>query len=136
MYFGFEDESYNIAVELFMKRYYQTIKTFNEINTMLLALLQEDILQLNQPTHSTNQPYFAHDNLRVTVQHPKIFIENPSMLLEFFLYFSEHEECKDISASTRRAIYQSRHLINQSFRSKTDHRKIFSKILALHSNLS
>jgi len=136
VYFGFEDESYNIAVELFMKRYYQTIKTFNEINNILLALIQEDIQSPTTVFPESDHPYFTHDEHRASVKHPKVFLEHPENLLAIFLYISEHEHCRDISAATRRLIYQSRHLINESFRSNAKHRQIFSQILALHQTLA
>ena len=140
LYFGFKDESNNIAVELFMKRYYQNIKTFNEINTLLLLLLQDrmnnKLNSIATSVSSSNHPYFIQHAETVSVIYSNCFLEHPDALLEIFVYMTQHPKVTQISAQTRRLIYQARHSINDEYRAHPKHRKLFITILTSHHTIS
>ena len=133
IYFGFEDESYNIAVELFMKQYYQTIKTLNEINALLLQTLQQvpqkPLVKNSKPIFlGAHSQFLVEDNCIQAVK-KNLFEQHPESLLEIFVVMAKHPTIKQIDVQTKRLIVKERHRINQSYREKAKHRKLFAEIV-------
>ncbi len=128
--FGFKDDEHNLAVEIFMKQYYRTIKGLNRLNEMLLQLFEEAILL----TTDDEQPVAINNRFQVRqgfveISTEDIFKKYPFALLEIFLILQQHPEIKGVRATTIRSIRDHRYLINEKFRNDLRCRSLFMEII-------
>ena len=126
---GFRDKSGNQAVELFMKRYYRSVKELALLNEILLQHFQEVILQRGKArVRPLNRRFQAHgDFLEATRRN--IFERAPFALLELFLVLQQHPELKGVRASTIRLVRENLHRISTKFRNDLACRSLFMEIL-------
>ncbi|HWR86809.1 MAG TPA: DUF294 nucleotidyltransferase-like domain-containing protein, partial [Acidiferrobacterales bacterium] len=126
---GFRDKSGIRAVELFMKRYYRSVKELALLNEILLQHFQEAILQRGKAKiRPLNRRFQAHgDFLEVTRRN--IFERAPFALLELFLVLQQHPELKGVRAATIRLVRENLPRINTQFRNDLACRSLFMEIL-------
>jgi len=126
---GFRDKAGIRAVELFMKRYYRSVKELALLNEILLQHFQEAILQRGKAKiRPLNRRFQAHgDFLEVTRRN--IFERAPFALLELFLVLQQHPELKGVRAATIRLVRENLHRINSPFRNDLACRSLFMEIL-------
>ncbi len=122
--FGYQDESGKLAVELFMKDYYNTVMQLERLNEMLLQLFQETILD-SEPLNSRFRLYKGY----ISVIDESIFRKYPSALLEIFILLAQHPEIKGIRAQTIRLIRNHCYLIDSTFRQDTHNQQLFMALL-------
>lgn len=126
--FGYKDDDKRLAVEHFMKQYYQSAEEINRLNEMLLQHFQEVILgnaEDNKPVKINNRFQLVNGYLEVTGK--DVFKNDPSALLELFLVMAQHPEYKGVRGSTIRLIRDSRYLIDNKFRNNMRCRGLFMK---------
>jgi len=126
---GFRDKSGFRAVELFMKRYYRSVKELALLNEILLQHFEEAILQRGKAKiKPLNRRFQAHgDFLEVTRRN--VFERAPFALLELFLLLQQHPGIKGVRATTIRLVRENLHRINTGFRNDLACRSLFMEIL-------
>ncbi len=129
-FFDYQQSDNHLAVELFMKDYYRTIRELSCLNEMLLQLFKEEILYANEPCKikPINQRFQIRKGF-IEVTHHKVFEQHPPALLEIFLLMEQNHHLKGIRAGTIRLIRQSLHRINQNFRTNPICNELFIEIL-------
>lgn len=129
-FFGYVDGKEGLAVEQFMHKYYRTVLALRELNDVVLQFLSEVILQKGKTKSvvSINERFQLRDNF-IEVTHTYAFEENPSALLEMFVLMAQNPEIAGVRASTIRLIRESRHLIDDNFRSNPKNTQLFIKLL-------
>ncbi|VAW83806.1 [Protein-PII] uridylyltransferase / [Protein-PII]-UMP uridylyl-removing enzyme [hydrothermal vent metagenome] len=129
--FGYKESDNHLAVELFMKEYYRTIRELSCLNEMLLQLFKEEILYANEPDKT--KPLNPHFQIRkgfIEATETDLFQKHPPALLEIFLLLEQNHHLKGVRAGTIRLIHQNLHRINPEFRSNPDCNALFIDILS------
>ena len=129
--FGYQESENHLAVELFMKDYYRTIRELSCLNEMLLQLFKEEILYADEPDKAKRlNPHFQVRKGYIEATHPDLFKEHPPALLELFLLLEQHHHLKGVRAGTIRLIHQNLHRINTEFRNDPLCNALFIEILS------
>jgi len=126
---GYEDETYTLAVEQLMQRYYRTVMDLSRLNEMLLQLFEEAILldPLAEPVPINAKFQVKNGFLQTTDD--AVFSNTPSSLLELFLLLQQHQEIRGVSAYTVALIRRNLHLIDDEFRQNPQNHALFLAIL-------
>lgn len=114
--FGYQDNEESLAIEQFMKAYFNVIKRCRELNEMLLQWFAEAIVDAQKQTLVPLDKHFQLSNNYIEVRDANVFIENPQALLELFLWVAKKTGIKGIRASTIRLVRQHLYLITKRFR--------------------
>jgi [protein-PII] uridylyltransferase len=126
---GFRDKAGIRAVELFMKRYYRSVKELALLNEILLQHFQEAMLQRGKAKiRPLNRRFHAHGGF-LEVTRRTVFERAPFALLEMFLVLQQHPELKGVRAATIRLVRENLHRINTTFRNDLACRSLFMEIL-------
>lgn len=123
--FGYIDTPQEMAVEQFMRDYYRAVQALRELNDVLLQYLDE-VTQPNLQAIIT--PLNEHFQLRdsyIEVTHPQVFNHTPSALMEIFLIMAQNPAIEGVRAETIRLIRESRHLVDQAFRTHPTNNALF-----------
>jgi len=128
--FGYKDADGKLAVEYFMRDYYQNIMELERLNEILLQYFNEVILYKDSSTQTekVNRRFIIYKGYIATTS-PDIFKYYPFALLEIFLLMAENPEIKGVRASTIRQIRAHRYLIDDTFRKDLRCRSLFMEIL-------
>lgn len=128
--FGYTDNHEGLAVEQFMHKYYRTVLALRELNDVVLQFLSEAILQKGKTKSviSINERFQLRDDY-IEATHTYVFEENPSALLEMFVLMAQNPQIEGVRASTIRWIRESRHLIDDNFRTNPKNTQLFIKLL-------
>ena len=127
--FGYEDNTANKAVEEFMMRYYRTITNLDRLNTLLLNLLKEKILNPHHTQHCIINEWYEEKNGLIAIRNPQLFEKQPHTLLEIFLILQVTPKATGLTPNTVRNIRQNLHLIDDTFRNNNDCKRIFIEIM-------
>jgi [protein-PII] uridylyltransferase len=129
--FGFNDEGIkNPAVEQFMQIYYRNAMRLERLNSRLLQLFDENILQNNQVDKITDiNPRYHCVNNFLEIKDSHLFHNDNSVWFESFLLIQSHKNIKGIRADTVRAMRHNINHINESFRKDLDVKAQFLQIL-------
>ncbi|HMK13936.1 MAG TPA: [protein-PII] uridylyltransferase [Burkholderiales bacterium] len=134
--FGLIDSGNYRASEILMQRYYQTAKSVNQLNTILLQNLRTRITPLvSVAAFPLNERFQQHGELLEACTED-LFEREPSAILESFLLLQQHPELKDMSASTLRALWRARGRVSQAFRRDSKNRALFMQILRQPSGIT
>ncbi len=128
--FGYRDQGHDLAIELFMQRYYRIAMQLWRLNEMLLQLFEEAILGDGQ--NGASQPVNSRFRTRsgyLEACRDDVFKRSPAALLEVFLIFARHPEIKGLRASTIRLIREHGHLLDERVRSTPRARHLFMELL-------
>jgi len=128
--FGYQDADGKLAVEFFMKDYYQNILELERLNEILLQYFNEVILYRDESakTEKINRRFLIYKGYIATTN-SEIFKYYPFALLEIFLLMAENPKIKGVRASTIRQIRAHRYLIDDTFRKDLRCRSLFMEIL-------
>jgi [protein-PII] uridylyltransferase len=127
---GYTDCEGKLAVECFMKEYYQNVMELERLNEMLLQYFQEVIIYRD----SDNAPIKINRRFIVfrgfiAAANEDVFKRYPFALLEIFLLLCQNPEIKGVRASTIRLIRAHLYLIDDTFRKDISCRALFMDIL-------
>lgn len=127
---GYEDNANRMAVEQFMKDYYRCARSVGQMNSLLLQLFEETIIQADEARQVKliNRRFQSHNGYLETIN-PGIFAYYPYALLEVFLILQQHPEIRGVRASTIRQIHAHLHLIDEKFRRDLRNRSLFMEII-------
>ncbi|MGH8649348.1 MAG: HD domain-containing protein, partial [Burkholderiales bacterium] len=127
--FGLHDRPHRLASEQLMQRYYQTAQAVTRLATFVLQNLDARISPPHDKGyHPINERFGARDEL-LAARDERLFEREPSAILECFTLLQQHPELKGIAASTLRALWRARRLINPSFRKDPRNRQQFLQLL-------
>ncbi|MFL6655461.1 MAG: DUF294 nucleotidyltransferase-like domain-containing protein, partial [Sulfurifustis sp.] len=88
--FGYRDRPGALAVELFMKRYYRTIKDLSLLNEILLQHFDEAILARGRPKIVPLNRRFQSHNGFLEVRNNRVFERHPFAMIELFHLMQLH----------------------------------------------
>ncbi len=126
---GYEDATYTLGVEQLMQRYYRTVMDLSRLNEMLLQLFEEAILMdPGADPEPLNERFQVKNGFLQTI-HDRVFVDNPSALLEVFLLLQQHPDIRGVSAYTVGLIKRNLHLIDEEFRQNPRNHRLFLAIL-------
>ncbi|WP_419418788.1 [protein-PII] uridylyltransferase [Legionella sp. D16C41] len=114
--FGYQDKPHSLAIEQFMKTYFQMIKRSREINEILLQWFLETIIHKERQHLKSLDANFQLSNQFIEAKHNKVFSNNPICLLELFLWITKYPDIIGVRASTIRLIRQHLFLIGTTLR--------------------
>lgn len=129
--FNFQDNERKLAVEQFMQRYYRTVMMLRELNDVLMQLIAERITRKNNKSEHITiiNERFRIRNTQLEARDEKVFLKQPSALLEIFVIHANMPSIKAIAANTIRQIREYGHLINEQFRADEGNKKLFLRLL-------
>ncbi|WP_250462016.1 [protein-PII] uridylyltransferase [Microbulbifer litoralis] len=135
--FGYVDSGEQLAVEQFMHNYYRIVMALRELNDVLLQFLDEAILHRGKHQEVTpiNERFQLRDDT-IEITQTKVFLEQPSALLEIFVLMAENPNIEGVRASTIRLIREHRHLIDDDFRADPRNAELFMQLLRSPRGLS
>jgi len=116
------------ASESLMKRYYWAAKAVTQLNQILLLNIEE---RLNPSTHEP-QPIngrFSDKAGMLEVVSDDLYLNNPHAILETFQLYERNVGIKGLTASTLRALYNARGVMDASFRNDPVNNQLFMAIL-------
>jgi len=118
------------AVEGFMQGYYRTIQQLQRLNEMLLQIFHDEILYQDEESWGRLlDKNFLIRNNAIEVTHESVFNDQPSALLQIFLYLQQEPDSTGVNASTIRLIRQNLHRIDDDFRADPEHQRLFLEFL-------
>jgi len=126
--FGYRDRLGILAVELFMKRYYRTIKELSLLNEILLQHFQEALLWRGRARIRPINRRFQDHNGYLEARGPRVFERAPYALLELFLIMQQRP-LKGVRADTIRLVLANLHRIDAKFRRDLACRTLFMEIM-------
>ncbi|MDD0841895.1 [protein-PII] uridylyltransferase [Pseudomonas sp. Gutcm_11s] len=137
---GFEDGSGKLAVERFMQKYYRVVMGVAELSDLINQHFEDVLLHEGEPglAHPLNSRFQLRDGY-IEVVHPNVFKRTPFAILEVFVLMAQHPEIRGVRADTIRLLRDSRHLIDDEFRSDIRNTSLFIELFkstqGIHRNL-
>ncbi|MBI5918048.1 MAG: [protein-PII] uridylyltransferase [Nitrosomonadales bacterium] len=116
------------ASELLMKRYYRTKLAVLQLNNVLLQNMRARLFPEEGELHPLNARFVARDD-HLELRDEALFEREPGAILESFLLMQQHPRLRDFSATTLRALWRARRLIDAAFRRDPRNRQQFMDIL-------
>jgi [protein-PII] uridylyltransferase len=127
--FGLHDRPHRLASEQLMQRYYQTAQAVSRLATFVLQHLDARITPpRDKEYHPINERFGARDEL-LAARDERLFEREPAAILESFLLLQQNPQLKGVSASTVRALWRARRLINAAYRRDARNRQQFLDLL-------
>ncbi len=126
---GYEDAATSLAVEQFMQRYYRTVMDLSRLNEMLLQSFEEAIMLDPKAPPQLIDEHFQVRNGYLEVTRNNVFNRAPSTLLKIFLLLQQKSELKGVSAGTIRLLRNNLDLVDEEFRQRPTHHRLFLEIL-------
>lgn len=127
--YGFQDSEGRLASEVLMQRYYWAARVVLQLNLIFMQELEEHLLPApDSPPHSLDND-FEIVNHRLHLREPTLLPLQPALLFRSFLHLQQQPQLQGMTASTLRAIWHHRRLIDERFRSNTENRQLFIQIL-------
>ena len=137
---GFEDGDGKLAVERFMQKYYRVVMAVAELSDLITQHFEEVLLRTDEaaPAQPLNSRFQMRDGY-IEVTHANVFRRTPFAILEVFVLMAQHLEIKGVRADTIRLLRDSRHLIDDDFRSDIRNTSLFIELFkspqGIHRNL-
>jgi [protein-PII] uridylyltransferase len=127
--YGFTDSADRRGSEWMMQRYYRAAKTVTQLNAIVLQNLEARLLpQPDAEARALNERFRVKGELLEVVEED-VFEKEPTAILESFLLLMQHQELRGMTASTLRALWRARFLINSKFRKDPVAKLLFLQIL-------
>jgi [protein-PII] uridylyltransferase len=116
------------ASELLMRRYYWAAKAVTQLNQILLMNIEEGIEPQKNTPRRINERFWDKAGM-IEVSAPDLYVRHPEAILETFLLYQTEVGVKGLSATTLRALYSTRHVMDGEFRNDPRNRTTFGQIL-------
>ncbi|BAS67718.1 [protein-PII] uridylyltransferase [Bathymodiolus septemdierum thioautotrophic gill symbiont] len=114
----------SMAVEQFMREYYQTATKVARLNDILLQLFEESVLHTQ---HLNKRFVISHGYIYMTES--TVFSRYPSAFIEIFLLVAKHNYVTGISADTLRQMQKDIGLIDKNYYKKRQNNRLFIELL-------
>lgn len=115
-FFNYQNNECSLAIEQFMKVYFNVIEQSRELTEMLRQHLEEIITPPKKKTVVILDKHFQLVNQYIEVSDPLTFLNQPWTLLKLFVWLAKRSDIQGISISTIRLIHKYNYLINSNFR--------------------
>ncbi|WEJ61577.1 [protein-PII] uridylyltransferase [Thiomicrorhabdus lithotrophica] len=126
--FGYSDNAEKIAVEQFMSSYYRNVQNVVKLNEILLQHFREVLFDDENTVTTPINNHFKMVNDYLDITHPKVFLKNPTALLESFIILESLPEIKGLRSNAIRSIRDHLYLIDDSFRNDPINKALFMEI--------
>ncbi len=114
----------SLAVESFMKDYYQTVTKVARISDILMQLLEDRVLN----TQNINSRFvISYGYIKAT--NADVFTKYPSAFIEIFLLIAKHSYVRGINASTLRQMQLSIDLVDSNYHKDVSNNRLFVELL-------
>ena len=123
------------ASETLMRRYYWAAKAVSQLSQILLLNIEERLSPSVHDPRPINERFFEKAGL-IEVASDDLYIRDPHAILETFLVYQTGAGLKDLSASTLRALYNARGVMDSAFRRDPVNRDAFLRILKQPSGIT
>ncbi|MFC3681214.1 [protein-PII] uridylyltransferase [Bacterioplanoides pacificum] len=127
---GFDDDDRQLGVERFMSQFYRNQLATLELADLLLLHFNDDFVKRGEISDvlPLNEHFFLCNGY-LQLNDPELFAREPAWLLKVFLLMAQHQDAKGIHTNTIRALRKHRHLINDEFRSNSEHNALFMQLV-------
>lgn len=126
--FGYENTPLQRASEILMRRYYWAAKAVTQLNQILMLNVQNQVEgSSDAPARIINERFQERAGF-LDIRDAQLYQHQPSAILETFLLY-EQTGMLGLSASTLRALYNARSVMDASFRRDPRNRDLFMQIL-------
>lgn len=115
--------------EVFMQRYYLTVKQVLQVNAILMATFAEALFPERQRLPFPINERFQQRGDRLDVVSEDTFVRHPEALLEVFLLLAQRSELTDLTARTLRLLWAHRELIDDAYHLEPRHQALFLDLL-------
>ena len=113
-----------IAVEQFMRDYYQSATKVARLNDILLQLFEQSVLQVQ---NLNTRFIISHGYICMT--DAAVFTKQPSAFIEIFLLVAKHNYVRGISAKTLRQMQKNLELCDQNYYKNRQNNHLFIELL-------
>jgi len=129
--FGFQSTTSQRASEVLMRRYYWAAKAVSQLHQILLLNLEEQISgpEQSQLRRIDGQIDFLDRGRMLEVATDDLYLQDPHAILRTFLVYQQTPGIKGLSASTLRALYNARGLMDAAWRRDPVNRATFMAML-------
>ena len=119
-----------LAVEQFMQVYYRWALALGQLNEVLVQYFDQAILHQDRAdeVREINERFQIRNDF-IEARTEDVFERHPPALLEIFLLCANDESIEGVAAPTIRLIRDSRHLVDDDFRSDERNKRTFLDIL-------
>ncbi|MGQ3891167.1 [protein-PII] uridylyltransferase [Legionella sp. CNM-4043-24] len=132
--FGFVDSQDSLAIEQYMKSYFQVIKQSRELTDLLMQGFSEALIGRSRQQITELDDNFELINEEIKVRHPDVFPRNPVALLELFLWIAKRPDIRAIQAATLRLLRQHEGLLTREFCASPAATSVFIDLFRVGSN--
>lgn len=126
---GLRDRPHRLASERLMQRYYRTAKAVSQLSAIVLQNLEARIAPPRDKSYRPLNARFGVRDERLEARDERLFQREPTAILESFALLQQHHELKGMGATTLRALWRARRLINSAFRRDPRNRERFIALL-------
>ncbi|WP_296226563.1 [protein-PII] uridylyltransferase [Ralstonia sp. UBA689] len=127
--FGYRPTTAKRASEQLMRRYYWAAKAVTQLNTVVLQNIEARLFPTELGiTRKINERFVERQGM-LEIADPDLYQREPTAILETFLLYEQTRGVKGLAASTLRALYNARTLMDAKWRGDPANRALFLSIL-------
>jgi len=126
--FGYSDNEDKMAVEQFMSSYYRNVHNVVKVNEILLQHFREVLFDDENTKEQQINNHFKMVDGYLDITHPKVFLKNPTALLESFIILENLSELQGLRSNAIRSIRDHLYLIDENFRNDPINKALFMEI--------
>ncbi|WP_321805434.1 [protein-PII] uridylyltransferase [Burkholderia sp. BCC1993] len=128
--FGYRPTQAKRASEQLMRRYYWAAKAVTQLATILIQNIEAQLFPATSGiTRVLSPDRFVEKQGMLEIVDDGVFERHPDAILEAFLLYEATRGVKGLSARTLRALYNSREIMNHTWRRDPQNRRTFMQIL-------
>ncbi|GCB03221.1 [protein-PII] uridylyltransferase [Ralstonia sp. SET104] len=127
--FGYRPTAAKRASEQLMRRYYWVAKAVTQLNTVVLQNIEARLFPSELDiTRKINERFVERQGM-LEIADADLYQREPTAILETFLLYEQTRGIKGLAASTLRALYNARTLMDAKWRKDPSNRALFLSIL-------
>ncbi|BCN93445.1 bifunctional uridylyltransferase/uridylyl-removing enzyme [Thiomicrorhabdus immobilis] len=134
--FGYSNNDEKMAVEQFMSSYYRNVHNVVKLNEILLQHFREVLFDDENTEIKPINTHFNIVNNYLDIAHPKVFLKNPTALLESFIILETLPELEGLRSNAIRSIRDHLYLIDDNFRKDPINKALFMEIFRQPSGVN
>lgn len=127
--FGYRPTTAKRASEQLMRRYYWVAKAVTQLNTVVLQNIEARLFPSELGITRRINDRFVERQGMLEIADADLYQREPTAILETFLLYEQTRGIKGLAASTLRALYNARTLMDAKWRKDPANRALFLSIL-------
>ena len=127
--FGYRPTTAKRASEQLMRRYYWVAKAVTQLNTVVLQNIEAKLFPSELGITRKINDRFVERQGMLEIADADLYQREPTAILETFLLYEQTRGIKGLAASTLRALYNARTLMDAKWRKDPANRALFLSIL-------